>query len=478
MNEKKYSGVLCHITSLPTPFGIGDFGPIAYEFIDQLAHAGQSYWQILPIGKTDDSGCPYATDSAFGCANFFVSPELLIKEYKLESNTFDQYFFETPRVDFKTVRINKQKILETVFQKFTSNQQYIHFLAEEEFWLDDYCTFCALIESRGPYWRSWGSSLLSPDEESRVNFHKFCQFTTFTQLKNLKKYANAKQIKIIGDLPIFLSYNSMDVWKNPKQFFLNENLDMEFEAGAAPDAFSHTGQKWGTPLYDWNAQKSLNYQWWNKRLSFLKRYFDVVRIDHFRGFCATWISQVNAPDATQGHWYPGPGADLFSHLLETPEIIAEDLGYITPDVDQLRDQLHFPGMRVFQFLLGGSDNPHKLYNYKANTVAYSGTHDCNTLNGWFSELSLEAKVQVEDEIKIQHPNNWDMLNILMHTPSVVVITQIQDILGLGTEGRFNYPGTVQYLNWTWKLKANDLEQIDWERFKTLTADTHRISFHK
>lgn len=474
METNRYCGILCHLTSLPSKFGVGDFGSVAYHFIDQLALAKQSYWQILPIGKSDDSGCPYATDSAFGAADYYVSPEMLIKEYKLDSNIFDKYFLETARVDFKQARINKQKILEFIYTKFTPNKEYKKFLEEEKYWINDYCNFKTLSESRGSFWRHWGAEEVTNEEKARIEFHKFCQFTLFSQLKKLKAYANSKNIKIIGDLPIFLSYNSMDVWKNPKQFYLKENLDMEFEAGAAPDAFSTTGQKWGTPLYDWSAQKENKYQWWSERLSFLKRYFDVVRIDHFRGFCATWISHIDAPDATAGHWYPGPGADLFYHLNDTPEIIAEDLGYITPDVDQLREQFNFPGMRVFQFLLGGSDNPHKLYNYKFNTVAYSGTHDCNTLVGWFDELTPETKKQVEQEIHKEHPTHWDMMKVVMNSPSKIVLVQIQDLLGFGTEARFNYPGTVQDLNWTWKMQFGDLETIDWPRFIVLVKESKRV----
>jgi 4-alpha-glucanotransferase len=468
MENNKYSGILCHITSLPTAYGVGDFGPVAYDFIDQLFKANQSYWQILPIGKTDDSGCPYATDSAFGCADYYISPDFLIKEYNLNSTIFNQYFVNTDRVDFRLARENKQKMLETAFLKFSPEESYRQFLLQEKYWIEDYAIFRSLSDYRGPLWREWGTAPLSSKENERVNFHKFCQFTSFSQLAKLKKYANQKKIKLIGDLPIFVSYNSMDVWKNPHQFFLNKNFDMEFATGAAPDAFSETGQTWGTPIYDWNYQKQNNYEWWNERLSFLKRYFDVIRIDHFRGFCET-----SAIDASAGHWYQGPGADLFKNLHDSPEIIAEDLGFITFDVDELRNQLNFPGMRVFQFLLGGSDNPHKLVNYHYNSVAYSGTHDCDTLVGWFQGLSPEDQMAVESELKIQKPDHWAMLKILLATPSKLVLIQIQDLLGFGNEARFNYPGTVQDLNWTWKMKPEDLKKIDWEKLKNETIESGR-----
>jgi len=289
----------------------------------------------------------------------------------------------------------------------------------------------------------------------------------------LKKYANSKGIKLVGDLPIFVSYFSMDVWKNPAQFFLNNNLDMDYETGAAPDAFSETGQSWGTPIYNWDYQKNNNYQWWNQRLAFSKRYFDIIRIDHFRGFCATWISKVTDEDATKGRWHKGPAADLFKHLTESPEIIAEDLGHITPDVNELRDQFDFPGMRVFQFMLGGENNPHQLSRYVYNSVAYSGTHDCDTVVGWFNGLSHSEQAQIEHEIKIHKPDHWDLLSVLMRSPSKMVLIQAQDVLGLGSEARFNYPGTVQKLNWTWKLSEEEYQAIDWKKLSELTHVTKR-----
>lgn len=476
MNQRKCSGILCHVTSLPTSFGIGDFGPAAYSFIDELARADQTYWQILPIGNTDESGCPYSTDSAFGCADYYVSPELLIKKYGLEKDSFQQFCFETTKVDFKRAIEHKRKILEIVFSHFSPDHEFQNFLEIEKDWINEYCTFRALTETRGHDWTRWGQLELSPKEVDLLNFHRFCQFVCFSQLSALKKYANSKNIKIIGDLPIFVSYNSMDVWKNPEQFFLDKNLKLEFETGAAPDAFSEVGQKWGTPIYNWNHQKAENYEWWNKRLSFLKRYFDVIRIDHFRGFCATWISKVSEPDARLGFWYEGPGEDLFNNLTDYPEVIAEDLGHITEDVIKLRDQFNFPGMKVFQYMLGDESNPHKLSNYNYNSVAYSATHDCDTLMGWFKNLTSEQRASVLAETRldrIDNPDHWSMIERLMLTPSKIVITQVQDLLGLGSSARFNYPGTVADSNWTWKLSPAELNAIDWDKLKVITQKSER-----
>lgn len=461
------------MTSLPSPYGVGDFGPGAFSFIDSLAEANQSYWQILPIGNTDDSGCPYATDSAFGCAEFFISPEMLIKEYGLDPLAFNHYFLSTKKVDFKQVRANKRKILEMVYKNFLPHRKFLRFLLNESDWIEDYCRYRTLCETRGSSWRNWGSAPLSIEELALVEFHKFSQYECFSQFAKLRKHAASKKIKLIGDLPIFVSYNSMDVWHDPHQFLLNNRLEMEYVTGAAPDAFSETGQSWGTPIYKWDVQKENNFLWWQDRLRFLKRYFDVVRIDHFRGFCATWISKITDPDARNGQWYPGPGADLFKALKETPEIIAEDLGYITKDVDSLRDQFNFPTMKVFQFMGGDASNPHNLPNYVYNSVAYSGTHDCNTLMGWFTELSALERKSVEEAINIAHPDQWDMIRVLMESPARIVLFQVQDLLGLGPEARFNYPGTVKDTNWTWKLTRDEQNQIDWAKLKSLTKSSGR-----
>lgn len=479
LDSIKSSGILCHLTSLATSYGVGDMGPVSYEFIDQLAEAHQHYWQILPIGNTDDSGCPYATDSAFGCAEFFVSPELLCKEFNIPLEGMNKYFSSSERVDFKVVAKNKREILETAFQSFIPNTKYEAFLIEESSWVKAYALFRAFRETRGYDWKKWpkfhnASSELTNLEQSLFNFHLFAQYVCFSQLRDLKKYANKKNVKLVGDLPIFVSYFSMDVWRDPQQFYLEkDSLEMVYETGAAPDAFSSTGQKWGTPIYDWDYQKKDNFKWWAERLSFLKRYFDVVRIDHFRGFCATWISEVKADSAQDGIWYKGPGPELFKSVVDYPEIIAEDLGHITPDVYALRDEFNFPGMRVFQFMLGDSENPHKLKNYSYNSVAYSGTHDCDTLMGWYKHLGPSEKEAVDSELGVSFPTHWDLLKILLNSQSRIVFIQIQDLLGLGQSARFNYPGTVQPLNWTWKLSFKEIRHIDWSRLGRITVNSNR-----
>lgn len=471
--DKKYSGILCHITCLPTEYGVGDFGPTAYDFIDRLAEARQHFWQILPIGNTDDSGCPYATDSAFGCAEFLISPALLVKDFSLSDELLEAAHFYSEKVEYAVVKKIKRRLLEYAFVQFTADEAYRQFLEKEAEWLPYYARFRALSETRGPHWKTWDEKTPDENEKLLTIFHQFIQYVAFTQLTKLKNYANQKAVRLIGDLPIFVSYNSMDVWKDRSQFLLNKNEEMEFEAGAAPDAFSETGQKWGTPLYDWKKQQSENYQWWNTRLSFLKRYFDVVRIDHFRGFCATWISRVSEPDASRGQWYPGPKADLFKKLSDCPEVLAEDLGYITSDVNELRDQFGFPTMKVFQFMSPDENNPHKLDNYLYNSVAYTGTHDCDTLNGWYEKLSPGLKLWVNNQLGSEHPDHWHMIKTLLSTPARITLIQIQDLLGLDSGSRFNYPGTVASTNWTWKLTSEQYKSLDWKQLGKITAETER-----
>lgn len=471
--KKKYSGILCHFTSLPSEYGAGDFGPCAYDFVDKLAQANQRLWQVLPIGNTDSSGCPYATDSAFGCAEFLVSPELLIKDMGLNPTVFLEFRSHSKKVDYQKLQENKRRILEYAYLNFVPDKKYAEFLLTEKDWIDDYAKFRALSEIRGGQWKDWGDSALTELEIELSCFHKFCQFIALDQFLRLKKYANKKKIKLIGDLPIFVSYNSMDVWKNPDQFLLNNRLEMEYETGAAPDAFSDKGQKWGTPIYNWELQKKEQFAWWNKRLSFLKRYFDIIRIDHFRGFCATWISKVSEPYATNGMWYKGPGEDLFKNLIEAPEIIAEDLGVITEDVDRLRDQFHFPTMKVFEFMSNDLNNPHNLNNYHFNSVAYSATHDCDTLMGWFKQLDKSSKQMIENEINIKNPDQWDMALVLLKSKSKMVLLQIQDVLGLSSKARFNYPGTVSDANWSWKLTTAEYKKIPWAKLKFVTKKARR-----
>lgn len=459
------AGILCHVSSLPTRFGIGDFGPMAYEWIDKLSDAQQTYWQMLPIGNTNDSGCPYSTDSAFGCAEFYISPELLQEKFNLDQSIINDVYKtknqDSNRVSFIEARTSKRLILEKAFSFFKPDENFEIFLKQEEYWINDYAEFRAKEENN----------------PQAFSLHLFIQYVAFNQLHELHSYARSKGVKLVGDLPIFISFRSMDVWKHPQDFYLTKTGELEFETGAAPDAFSETGQKWGTPIYDWDSQKENNFLWWQERLSFLSRYFDTLRIDHFRGFCATWISKVTDIDASQGYWYPGPGRELFLSLKNKPELFAEDLGYITPDVIALRDEFNLPSMKVLQFMSADDDNPHKPSHYKGHCVAYTGTHDNETLVGWWNQSSIEEKTLRSHLLNIEkNPSeitHWDLINSLLQSKAAIAIVPIQDFLGLDNSARFNVPGTVMDLNWTWKLSLNDFNNIDWKTILEMTVSGKR-----
>jgi 4-alpha-glucanotransferase len=481
---QKASGLLCHITSLSSPFGVGDFGPVAYQFIDQLKDSHQSFWQMLPIGNTGDGGCPYSTDSAFGSAEYYISPELVVQDFHLEpsllSEINDENLLNNNRVDFALVRAKKMFIVQKAYEKMRSSffqtPAYLTFAQEEKYWLNDYADFRALKDKRGGRFTDWNEDL-SFEEKELSRFYQFVQYVALTQLKKLKTYAEKNNIKLVGDLPIFVSYNSMDVWKHPEDFYLGPYNELIYETGAAPDAFSENGQKWGTPIYNWDQQQKSHFHWWQERLAFLARYFHVVRIDHFRGFCATWISKVSDENAKDGQWYNGPGRALFDSLKNQPQLFAEDLGYITEDVIRLRDDLHLPSMKVMQFMSAGLDNPHHPHYYKDFCVLYSGTHDNSTLMGWWKGLSTEVQRDFSSilglEKMVEDIDHWQLLQCLFSSQAPIVITPVQDLLGLGDEARFNIPGTVLEENWTWKLSSVQRKALDWSRLKQLTFLSQR-----
>lgn len=476
------SGILCHFSALPSKDGIGDFGPQSYRWVDALHLAGQQYWQVLPVGHPDDTGCPYATDSAFGISEIYISLEKIISDYKLSLDYFppSKSDLKSNRVNFKEVKKHKLKMLRKFFKKFRSSDEYQAFQEAEKSWLDPYCIFRTLQQHRGGIWTQWPSyemsrTLLSEEEQKTFRCHQMIQFLAASQLLELKNYAQSQRVSLIGDVPIFVSYQSMDVWKQPEEFLLNKTtLQLDIETGAAPDVFSESGQKWGTPIYNWDVQKNNQFKWWQQRFSFLKKYFDVLRVDHFRGFCATWVSSTKESNAKNGYWSQGPGIELFKSLKNLPEIIAEDLGVITEDVEMLRDELKYPGMRVLQFMLGDDRNPHKLKNYTENSIAYSGTHDCDTLLGWVRGLSMDEKGFIQAELDISIENQWGFLGKLMNSPSKIVLIQVQDLLGLDSNARFNYPGTVNDKNWTWRLSEDDLLKIPWQQLHSVTEESKRI----
>ncbi len=497
MAFQRASGILLHPTSLPSKFGIGDLGKSAYHFIEFLSRSGQKLWQVLPLGPTGYGNSPYMSYSAIAGNPYLISPELLEKQHLLKSEDWEDlpdfnYLDHGDRVDFDLVIPFKRKLLEIAFERFQQGyedqdpqhhhdlyllqEQFSKFCQEESEWLEDYVLFMALLEENPDVtWNNWEPAIakrqplaMAQKREQlagKIEFHRFLQFIFFDQWIRLKQYANERQIKIIGDIPIYVSHHSVDVWANPENFVLNpETYEVAMMAGVPPDYFSDTGQLWGNPVYNWEYLQETNFAWWINRFRFLNRYVDIIRIDHFRGFEAFWQVAEGEETAMNGEWKLAPGAELFTKLYEVMgdlPILAEDLGVITPEVEKLRDDFYFPGMRVLMFAFGGgSDNFHLPHNYVRNSVVYTGTHDNDTAVGWWQRASHYERNLFYRYIvgfATGEPINWVMIRIAMAAVSIIAIVPLQDVLGLDNNARMNIPGTATG-NWSWRYR--DAEVLD------------------
>lgn len=476
----RYSGVLVHPTSFPSPYGIGDFGKGAFQFIDFLQEAGQHLWQILPLVPiTTNGNSPYQGFSVFAGEPLLISPELLREQGFLTWEDLQNVpDFDPTRVNYTWVREYKNGLYKKAFQAFQKTaspeprKEYDVFCQENAFWLGDYCLFMAIKEELdGAEWTGWPEELRNPTEESRslweekladgIAYQKFLQYLFYTQWYRLKQYANDRGIAIIGDIPIFVSPDGADVWANRELFQVTKEGYPSVVAGVPPDYFSATGQKWGNPLYDWKAHKKDGYQWWIARIRHQLNQVDYLRIDHFRGFEAYWEVAVDAETAMEGVWRKGPGADLFhavqKELGEDLPIFAEDLGLITPEVEQLRDAFGFPGMRILQFAFEGGDSsflPHRFNT--TNCICYTGTHDNNTTVGWYNGASEYSKDRVRRYMNTDASSiSWDFIRTCMGTIARYAIFPVQDILKLGGEARMNVPGVADG-NWAWRYREGDL----------------------
>src|SRR3984893_18527617 len=415
------SGLLLHITSLPSPYGIGDVGPTALSWIDRLAQAGQSWWQMLPLGPTGYGNSPYQSLSSFAGNGLLISPDWLIEDDLLRASDCEAYSFPQERVDYNAVIPFKQGLCEKAWTNFNAGARadlrpaYEQFREHQEQWLEDYALFRALkVKFGGAPYLEWPAELVQRQTEAlgrarreltdQMDHVCFVQFLLFRQGERLKTYAHSKGLSLLGDLPFFVSPDSSDVWAHPELFLLDEQRRPRVVAGVPPDYFSAQGQLWGNPVYDWNALRQTDYRWSISRLRALLAHVDVIRLDHFRGFAAAWHVPPGAPTAQAGKWVAGPGADFF-HAVERElgalPFIAEDLGLITPDVHALRDRFQLPGMRILQFAFDGkSDNPYLPQNYDCEAVVYTGTHDNPTTRAWFDELPDD-----------QRQNLWNYLRL-------------------------------------------------------------------
>lgn len=477
-HPNRTSGVLLHISSLSSAGGIGTLGKEAFRFVDFLRSAGQRWWQILPVGPTSYGDSPYQSFSSFAGNPYFIDPELLIGEGLLTKEEFASFDFgEDPvSVDYEKLYRSRFAMLHLACVRFdTQDADYRRFLREEERWLTDYALFMALKNAHGGApWYEWEEGLRFRRAEAlaaaaktyarEIEEVKIRQFFFFRQWRALKEYANAHGVGIIGDLPIYSALDSADVWANPEAFALDETLSPVEVAGCPPDAFSATGQRWGNPLYDWEAQRKTGYDWWCRRMRATVTLFDVVRIDHFRGFAGYYAIPAADPDATNGRWRKGPGRELFEVLREKIgdfAVIAEDLGFLTDDVRTLLSDCGFPGIKVLQFAFDSPEESDYLpYLYNENCVVYTGTHDNDTALGWMSEASESAARYARDFLRLREDEGigWGMMKEALASRGRIAILTMQDLLSLGSEARMNTPSTLGG-NWCWRMKGECVN--DW-----------------
>lgn len=474
------SGILLHPSSLPGAYGIGDLGEPAFRFVDWLAAHGQSIWQVLPLGPTSYGDSPYQTLSAFAGNANLISLDLLVEDGLLRPEDLaDAPPFPRERVDFGWVIPYHKRKLALAQRNFAAgafpqlHDEYHAFLDENSAWLDDFTLYAALKQARGLRpWSEWEGPLLRREEAAlaaakqkcaaQINLERFRQWLFFRQWSALKAYANSQGLKLIGDLPIFVAHDSADVWARQHEYFLDALGKPTVVAGVPPDYFSPTGQRWGNPLYRWQAMADSGYRWWIRRIETLLRLVDFIRVDHFRGFEAYWQIPASEATAVRGEWQVGPGAPFF-HALEQAlgdlPIIAEDLGVITPGVEKLRDDFGLPGMKVLHFAFSDPANPFLPHNHRQNCIVYTGTHDNNTTRGWWqSELDDGARDFLCDYLGQEIDDIvWTLARLGMRSPARVFIMPMQDVLSLGAEARMNKPGQAAG-NWTWRFTEAAYDQ--------------------
>lgn len=480
----RMSGILLHPTSLPSPYGIGDLGQEARRFIDFLVDSGQHLWQLLPLTHTGFGDSPYQSFSAFAGQPLLISPEHL-KERNLITDEMLSGLPDTDpeKVDYSAVIPWKYGLLRKAYEQFLSKksdhgflQDFQQFCQKEAFWLDDYALYMALKDSQnGQIWLEWPENLRSPSETFKtqltqtyakeIGYYQFLQFLFFREWEDLKTYANQRGVKIIGDIPLFVSMDSADVWANKHLFQLDSTGYPLAVAGVPPDYFSATGQLWGNPLYNWDVHKDDGFSWWIKRIKNQLRILDTLRIDHFRGFEAYWSVPYGEETAINGHWVKTPGLELFTAVKEALgedlPIIAEDLGVITDEVTALREHFHFPGMKVLQFAFDSTGEgdflPHRFQS--PNCICYTGTHDNDTTRGWFSSLREECRNKVLAYTCTQDPEQLShgLIRSCMASIAAYSIFPLQDVLDLGSDARMNFPGKASG-NWSWRFKKDALTE--------------------
>ena len=466
---KRASGVLMPVFSLPSKYGIGCFSKEAYKFVDQLKKAGQSYWQILPLGPTGYGDSPYQSFSTYAGNPYFIDLKTLVKEGLLTKKECKEVRCkEQKKIDYEKIYQNRFKILKKAYRRFQKNDKYEKFLEENAFWLEDYCMYMAIKDAHeGKSWSEWEELLKKREKtalekvkeelEDEIGFYQFQQYEFDRQWKKLHTYAKEQGIQIIGDIPIYVAFDSADAWAAPELFQFDEENNPIRVAGCPPDGFSATGQLWGNPLYDWEHMEHTGFQWWKYRMACCSELYDFTRIDHFIGIVRYYEIPAGEETAIKGQWRQGPGAKLLHaihEVIEPHRMIAEDLGVLTDEVTSLRKQMGYPGMKVLQFGFDGNpQNEHLPHNYEKDTVAYSGTHDNETVLGYFSAREEEREracfyCNATDLEEL--PNAF--MRMLYGSVADIAILQMQDILSLPNTARMNFPSTIGD-NWQWRLES-------------------------
>ena len=493
---KRSSGVLMPIFSLPSKYGIGTLGKDAYEFVDFLVDTDQTYWQMLPIMQTSFGNSPYSALSSFAGNPFFIDFDLLKEENLLSESDYDFLKIDKNprRVDYDKQFTHKFKILKIACDNFKKSHkdELDKFIEENKFYIDDYAIFCSIKDKlQGASFNVWPDDLklcnkkavdkFVHENRDEIDFYRIIQCLFYRQWFKLKQYANEKGIKIIGDTPIYSAYDSSEVWANPKNFYLDENRTPIDVSGCPPDGYSAKGQLWGNPLYDYNYIKEQNYEYFINKFSHLLKLYDVLRIDHFRGFDSYYAIPYGSADATNGKWMEGPGIDLFNRVNEVlgnVEIIVEDLGFLTDSVRELLKETGFPGMKVLEFAFDSRDKNNEEYlphTYTENSTAYLGTHDNDTFMGWIHSIPEEDMQYAKEYLHLTDPANYhrQALKVLYESKSNLAVVQFQDLLGTGSIGRMNVPSTLSNLNWSYRLLQYELNDEIKNFFRHLTIETNR-----
>jgi 4-alpha-glucanotransferase len=498
------SGVLLHLTSLPGDYGVGDLGDSAYRFVDFLCQAGQQIWQILPLGPTIQCNSPYSCYSAFAGNPLLISPELLTKEDLLgqqDLRSLPQSGFSS-QADYEAATKIKRRMLELAYKRFRTSgscmisDDYEAFCTVQQWWLSDFALFAALLRRFGhDGWSNWDVGLATRDRltmnryrkelEYEIQLQQFAQYLFFKQWHQLRDYANRRGIRLFGDMPIFVSHGSADVWANQQLFNLDQHGRPNVVAGVPPDYFSESGQLWGNPLYRWDRLAQSDYRWWIQRIRSAFQLYDMLRIDHFRGFEAYWEVPADARTAVSGRWVKGPGRQLFEsvqRVLGQLPIVAEDLGLITDEVHQLREEYDFPGMRVLQFGFDSvEDTFHRPESFPINSVAYTGTHDNETIVGWYQGRQKSKVESTKTDVLDQYLSadteensvHWQLITMLLNSASHTAIVPMQDLLGLGNQARMNMPG-LAHGNWGWRMHADQMSDQLAQSLRVVTECSSRL----